>query len=80
MATNTVWATSPLDEAAAIVEAEWMRLRQDETLWQRELVDLPAEMPAPRPGPPRVRATTTGTRRPGPPMPEDRRGWAARRG
>ena len=40
MATNTAWATSLLDEAAAIVEAEWMRLQQDEALWERELADL----------------------------------------
>lgn len=79
MATSTVWATSLLDEATAIVEAEWMRLQQDETLWERELVDLPAEMPAPRSGPPRVGATTTGPRRPGPPIREDRRGWPTRR-
>ena len=51
MATNTAWATSLLDEAAAIVEAEWMRLQQDEALWERELADLLSEMPAPRPGP-----------------------------
>ena len=59
MATNTAWATSLLDEAAAIVEAEWMRLQQDEALWERELADLPADLPAPRPGPPRVGVTTT---------------------
>ena len=49
MATSTAWATSLLDEAAAIVEAEWMRLQQDEALWERELADLPADLPAPRP-------------------------------
>ncbi len=59
MATNTAWATSLLDKAAAIVEAEWIRLQQDAGLWERELADLSAEMPAPRPGPPRVSATTT---------------------
>ena len=59
MTTNTAWATSLLDEAAAIVEAEWMRLQQDEALWEREVADLLAEMPAPRPGPPRVGVTTT---------------------
>jgi hypothetical protein len=50
VATNTQWATSLLDEAAAIVEAEWMRLQQDEALWEREVADLFSEMPAPRPG------------------------------
>ena len=73
MATTTAWATSLLDEAAAIVEAEWIRLQQDEALWERELADLSAEMPARRPGPPRVVVTTTARRWPRPPMPADRR-------
>jgi hypothetical protein len=73
MATDTQWATSLLDEAAAIVEAEWIRLRQDEALWERELADLVTETPAPRPGPPRVGITTTCRRWPGQPMPDDRR-------
>ena len=76
--TNTQLATSLLDEAAAIVEAEWMRLQQDEALWERELADLAADLPAPRPGPPRVGVTTT-RRRSGQPMPDDRRRWPARR-
>jgi len=60
VATDTQWPnTCVLDEAAAIVEAEWIRLQQDEALWERELADLPADLPAPRPGPPRVGATTT---------------------
>ena len=79
MATNTQWATSLLDEAAAIVEAEWMRLQQDEALWERELADLPADLPAPRPGPPRVGVTTTARRWPSQPMPDDRRRWPTRR-
>ena len=62
MATNTAWATSLLDEAAAIVEAEWMRLQQDEALWEREVADLLSEMPAPRPRPPRAGGTTTARR------------------
>jgi hypothetical protein len=79
MAGTTAWATTLLDEAAAIVEAEWIRLQQDEALWERELADLAAEMPAPRPGPPRVPGTTTARRWPGPPTPEGRRGWPTRR-
>ena len=79
MATNTAWATSLLDEAAAIVEAEWIRLQQDEALWEREVADLLADLPAPRPGPPRVGITTTARRWPGPPVPEDRRRWPTRR-
>ena len=78
MATDTQWATSLLDEAAAIVEAEWMRLQQDEALWERELADLPADLPAPRPGPPRVGATITVRRWPSQPLPHDRRRWPAR--
>ena len=42
MATHTAWATSLLDEAAAIVEAEWIRLQQDEALWEREFADRQA--------------------------------------
>ena len=79
MAPDTLWATSLLDEAAAIVEAEWVRVQQDEALWERELADLLAEMPAPRPGPPRVGVTTTRRRRSGQPMPEHRRRWPKRR-
>jgi hypothetical protein len=75
MAPDTLWATSLLDEAAAIVEAEWVRVQQDEALWEREL----AEMPAPRPGPPRVGVTTTRRRRSGHPMPDHRRRWPKRR-
>jgi hypothetical protein len=63
VAINTQWTTSLLDEAAAIVEAEWIRLQQDEALWERELADLAADLPAPRPGPPRVGVTTTAMAR-----------------
>ena len=86
MASTTAWATSLLDEAAAIVEAEWtfveaewIRLQQDEALWERELADLPADLPAPRPGPPRVGVTTTQRRWPSQPRPDDRRRWPTRR-
>ena len=75
MAPDTAWATRLLDEAAAIVEAEWIRLQQDEALWERELADLLAEMPAPRPAPPRVGVTTTEHARSGQPMPEHGRRW-----
>jgi len=78
VATDTQWATSLLDEAAAIVEAEWIRLQQDEALWERELADLPADLPAPRPGPPRAGATTTVRRWPSQPLPHNRRRWPAR--
>jgi hypothetical protein len=79
MATYTGWAISLLDEAAAIVEAEWMRLQQDEALWEREVADLFSEIPAARPGPPRVSVTTTQRRCPGQAMPDDRRRCPTRR-
>jgi hypothetical protein len=79
VATSTVWATSLLDEAAAIVEAEWIRLQQDEALQERELADLPLDLPAPRPGPPRVGVTTTRHRWSASPVPQDRRRWPTRR-
>jgi hypothetical protein len=79
MATDTLWVTSLLDEAAAIVEAEWMRLQQDEALGEREIADLSPEMPALRPSPPRVGATTAARRRSGQPMPDDRRRRPTRR-
>ena len=75
MATNSGWVVSLLDEAAAIVEAEWMRL-QDEALWEEEVADLCADLPAPRPAPPRTRrAATIGRPRSCPSMRDDRRRW-----
>src|ERR1700758_4715998 len=78
MAPGTQWATSVLDEAAAIVEAEWIRLQHDEALWD-ELADLLAEMPAPRPGPPHVGVGTSGRRRAGQPTSDHRRRSPPRR-
>ena len=80
MATNSVWVEGLLDEAAAIVEAEWMRL-QDEALWEDEVTDLFTDLPAPRTAPPRTRVTAT-TARPWscPSMPDDRRRWPTWRG
>jgi hypothetical protein len=79
MATSTAWAPSLIDEASAIVEAEWIRLQQDEALWERELADLSAELPAPRPGPARVGVTTTERRWPRSSMPANIRPWPTRR-
>lgn len=79
MVTNTAWAIRMLDEAAAIVEAEWIRLQQDVALWEREVADLPADLPTPRPGPPHVGVTTTVLRCPGRPSSSDRRRWPRRR-
>ena len=84
MATSSLWANSVLDEAAAIIDAEWMRLQQDEAqdeaLWEEEVADLFADTPAPRPVPPRAQVTAT-TQRPwsGHSMPANRRRWPMRR-
>ena len=80
MATNSVWVGSLLDDAAAIVEAEWVRL-QDEALWEDEVTDLFTDMPAPRAAPPRTRVTATTERlRSCPSRPDDRRRWPTWRG
>jgi hypothetical protein len=78
MATDTQWVTNLLDEAAAIVEAEWIRLRQDRAQRERGVADLFSELLAPRRSPPRVGVTTTQCGRSGP-MPEDCGGRPARR-
>jgi hypothetical protein len=80
MATNSVWVEGLLDEAAAIVEAEWVRL-QDEALWEDEVTDLFTDLPAPRAAPPPTRVTAT-TERPWscPSRLDDRRRWPTWRG
>ena len=77
-AAHTGWATTLLDEAAAIVEAEWMRLQQEEAMWERLVADLFAEMPATRPGP--GRAALTQHPWSGSSTPDDRRRWPTRLG
>jgi hypothetical protein len=77
MATDTQTAESLLDMAAAIVEAEWMRLEQDADLWA-DVADLFAEMPAPGACRPRVGVATTELRRPGRPLPVGTQRWALR--
>ncbi|MDF3339142.1 hypothetical protein P3H80_17025 [Mycolicibacterium septicum] len=72
------WDRSLLDEAAAIVEAEWIRLRQDESLWERELADLLAEGSAPRPRPSYLGTLSARCRRPGASIPAAQR-WPRRR-
>src|SRR5215217_861026 len=79
MATDTQGATSLVEEAAAIVEAEWIRLQQDEALWELEIADLRSEEPAPRPTQPRDRVAIIARRRSGRRMPYDRRGRSPRR-
>jgi hypothetical protein len=77
MATDTQTATALIDEATAIVEAEWMRLQQEEEDLWCEVADLFAEMPAPRPRPPRT-GVTIQLQRPGQPLPANRRRWPPR--
>ena len=79
MATVTTAGADLLHEAAAILEAEWIRLQQDMALWEREVADLPAELTAPRPGPPRVVMATTMRRRSAHATAGDRRRWRPRR-
>ena len=77
MAIDTQSATGLLEEAAAIVHAEWIRLQQDEVLWEREIADLSSEIPAPVPGPRRFGVTTTRRGWQGQPVPDERRRWQA---
>jgi hypothetical protein len=60
-----------LDEAEAVVEAEWMRLTQDWDQWERELAGFLTEPPAPPSRPPRS-CTTAAGRRPTAPSPRRR--------
>lgn len=71
--TDIRWDHSLLDEAAAIVEAEWIRLRQDEAPWEPELADLLAEGSAPRPRPGYLVTLSARCPRPVAPTPEVRR-------
>ncbi len=72
------WDHSLLDVAAAIVEAEWIRLLQDEALWERELADL-ARRGVYAPAPPQLpQHAQRPPQAPGAPMPAMRR-WLRRR-
>jgi hypothetical protein len=51
-----------LDEAEAIVEAEWMRFTQDWDQWEQELAEFLAELPAPLSRPPRSCTIAVGHR------------------
>jgi hypothetical protein len=77
MATDTQTATALLDEATAIVEAEWMRLQQEEEDVWCEVADLFAETPAPQPRLPRT-GVTIQRPQPGQPLPANRRRWPPR--
>jgi hypothetical protein len=56
-----------LDEAAAIVEAEWMRLQQQVAAGVDDHYAEPQESPVPQVRPPRVALGSACMRRPGPP-------------
>ena len=79
MATETQSVTGLLEEAAAIVQAEWIRLQQDEVLWEREITDVSAEIPAPLPAPRRFGVTTSRRGWQGQPVPDERRRWPVSR-
>lgn len=73
MATSTLWAVSPLEEAAAIVKAEWIRLQHENAVSDGAIAVLPAEQSAPAPS--RVHVGVATTRQPSldNPAPDDRR-------
>ena len=78
MATSTVWATSLLEEAAAIVEAEWIRLQDDQAVAERAGIP-PGEEPAARRSVACLGVTTALRPSPDDRTPDDRRGSRARR-
>ena len=71
VATSTVWTANPLDEAAAIVEAEWLRLQWDGASAAPEAVDPPAEAPSGEPNRAHV-GVATHELPSGSPVPADR--------
>jgi len=79
MVTATRWVSTVVDEAAAIVEAEWMRLEQDEQLCACEIAGLLAELPAPRPYRLRSGVATVQRRCSGDPQPQQPRPGGPRR-
>ncbi len=75
--TMTEVAEAALNQAEAIVEAEWMRLQQHDNPRGLELAESCAEMPAARSDPPRV-GTLTTTQRPPTEYWGDGNGWSGR--
>ena len=67
MVSCTQLIPAALDEAAAIVEAEWMRLEQQVAASVDDHFAEPKESPAPQVRPPRVVLGVACVRRPGPP-------------
>ena len=78
MTTDTL-ADAVLDEAEAIVCAEWMRLQHDSASLEDALIGPRAEMPAARRRPHRVATLTATLRGPAMTHPARRAGWPARR-
>lgn len=78
MTTDTLMEAS-LEEAEAIVRAEWLRLQRDTALAESPFVGAGAEAPAARPRPTRVAAVTTTLDRPGGPPAGSRQGTTRRR-
>jgi hypothetical protein len=66
MITFTQLASAALDEAAAIVEAEWMRLQRQDAARADDLFAEPVESSAPRRCPPAVAIGVSCVRRPWP--------------
>jgi hypothetical protein len=82
MTTDTQLPTAAvLDEAAAIVEAEWLRLTRDEDQWERELAEFLAQLSEARRRPTRNGNATAALGRPVAALPPARRSatWRARR-
>ena len=67
MITFTELTSAALDEAAAIVEAEWLRLQRQSAPRVDDHFAEPTESPAPDICPPRVAIGVARVRRPGPP-------------
>ena len=65
---TTQLTSTALDEAAAIVEAEWIRLQRQSSARVEDRFAEPAESPAPHLRRPRVAVGVGCVRRPGPPV------------
>lgn len=78
MTTDTL-TEALLEEAEAIVRAEWLRVQRDTALAESPLVEAGAEAPAARLCPSQVAAVTTILDRPGGPPPGSRQRSIRRR-
>lgn len=78
MTTDTLPATV-LDEAEAIVRAEWMRLQHNSASRKRKLAGACAALPAARGRRPQVALLTAASPRPDARPPEGSKQWSPRR-